>query len=91
MMLKTEEIRQEKPQQGRPQPAAKPAEMRVLKPKINLGACEKNYDCVVFCPRNAISVSEKGWPGINYDLCDGCLICLRECPASAIVEERDER
>ena len=89
MMLKTEEIKQEKPQLGRPVASAKPAGMRVLKPKINLAACEKNYDCVVFCPRNAIAVNQKGFPAINSDLCDGCLICLRECPTSAIADERE--
>lgn len=88
-MLKSEEIKQQKPQPGGPEKAPKPADMRVLKPRINLNVCGKNYNCVVFCPRNAIAVNQKGWPVINYDLCDGCLICLRECPTSAIIDERD--
>ncbi|MBI4170839.1 MAG: 4Fe-4S binding protein [Candidatus Aenigmarchaeota archaeon] len=87
-MLADQEVKQEKVQPHTPQQAGKPAEMRILKPKINLSVCEKNYNCVVFCPRNAISINQKSWPVITYDLCDGCLICLRECPTSAILEER---
>lgn len=90
-MLKTEEIKQEKVQPRLTETGIKPSEMRMLMPKINLGACEKNYHCVVFCPRNAISINQKGFPAINYDTCDGCLICLRECPAAAIAEERNEK
>lgn len=65
-----------------------PSALRVVKPVINLKTCEKNYDCVVYCPRNAISVTAAGFPAIAYDLCDGCLICLRQCPSAAIIEER---
>jgi pyruvate ferredoxin oxidoreductase delta subunit len=62
---------------------------RVLKPKIELKICQNNYNCIVFCPHNAIFKNEKGRPQINYDLCTGCLICLRECPTNAISEERE--
>lgn len=78
----------EKVQPHLPETGPSPAALRVIRPKIDLRVCGKNYHCVVFCPRNAISVGQKGWPVVNYGLCDGCLICLRECPTSAITEER---
>ncbi len=90
-MLSIQEIKQEKVQPRKTEAGVSPSVLRVLKPRINLGTCEKNYNCVVSCPRNAISVNQKAYPSINYNLCDGCLICLRECPTSAITEERDER
>lgn len=67
----------------------KPSKLRVFRPVIDLKTCEKNYDCVVFCPRNAISINAQKNPTIQYDSCDGCLICLRVCPAAAIREEHE--
>ena len=64
-------------------------EKAAVKPKIDFTACQKNYNCVVYCPKNAISVNSKGSPAINYDLCDGCLICLRECPIACIREDKE--
>lgn len=65
----------------------KPSRMCVFRPKIELGTCEKNYDCVIFCPRNAITINNQDNPVIHLDSCDGCLICLRVCPTVAIKEE----
>ena len=87
-MISINDIKQEKQQPRQPDAGEKPSVMRIIKPSIDLAVCEKNYNCVVFCPRNAISINQKSSPVINYDLCDGCLICLRECPTSAIIEER---
>lgn len=89
MMLANQEIKQQKVQPQLPEEGSRPSELRILKPEINLRVCEKNYNCVIFCPRNAISINAKAWPAINYGLCDGCLICLRECPTSAITEVRE--
>lgn len=74
-----------------PQQQELPSRLRVLKPKIDLKKCQKNFSCVVFCPTNAISIGKSGFPVIDYDLCNGCLICLRECPAFAIGEEHEMR
>ncbi len=74
-----------------PQQQEMPARLRVLKPRIDLKKCEKNYNCLVFCPHNAISVNKTGFPAIDYSLCTGCLICLRECPTFAITEEHEKR
>jgi 2-oxoacid:acceptor oxidoreductase delta subunit (pyruvate/2-ketoisovalerate family) len=62
---------------------------RTYRPQIDIKKCQKTYNCFLFCPRNAIMINAEGMPVINYTLCDGCLICLRECPAVAIVEERE--
>ncbi len=66
-----------------------PKVLRLVRPKIDLSVCQNNYNCIVFCPYNAIGKNEKGRPVIDYNLCTGCLICLRECPAVAITEERE--
>ena len=68
-----------------------PSRLRVIKPKIDLKKCQKNYNCIVSCPHNAISVAKTGFPVIDYNLCTGCLICLRECPSFAITEEHERR
>jgi pyruvate ferredoxin oxidoreductase gamma subunit len=59
------------------------------RPKINQKLCQKSYNCAVFCPAGAIEILKSGLPSINYDICNGCLICLRECPHSAITEESE--
>ena len=68
-----------------------PARVRVVKPHIDLKKCGKNYHCVVFCPTGAIKIDAKGFPTIDYNLCNGCLICLRECPTFAISEEHENK
>jgi len=65
--------------------------VRILKPKIDLKVCKNNYNCVIFCPHDAIDKNESGRPVIDYELCTGCLICLRECPTNAISEERETK
>jgi len=41
--------------------------------------------CVEVCPNKAISLSAEGtyWE-INYDLCDGCGLCVENCPFNAM-------
>jgi len=78
------EIRQEKVVPHAPE--NKVSFVRAAKPAVSKSHCQQNYNCITFCPRNAIFLDSKGFPEINYSLCDGCLICLRECPASAIGE-----
>ena len=40
------------------------------------------------CPHGAIEAEEKSLK-IDYDKCDGCLVCLRECHFGAIKEEKE--
>ncbi len=63
--------------------------VRVFRPKIDLKICQNNYNCIIYCPHDAIDKNEKGRPQIDYNLCTGCLICLRECPTNAISNERE--
>jgi len=63
--------------------------VRITKPRIDLHVCQNNYNCIVFCPHDAIRKNDKGRPVIDYNVCTGCLICLRECPTNAISEERE--
>lgn len=65
------------------------ADVRQFKPLIDIKKCSKNYKCLIFCPKNAITANKSGFPVIDYNICDGCLICLRECPVAAISEERE--
>ncbi len=68
-----------------------PSRMRAIKPKIDTKKCEKNYSCLVYCPHNAITTDKNGFPVIDYNVCTGCLICLRECPCFAITEEHEKK
>lgn len=67
----------------------KPSSWRVFTPRIDLKKCEKNYRCFIFCPHDAIDIRKDGFPSVDAAKCTGCLICLRECPTSAISEERE--
>jgi 2-oxoacid:acceptor oxidoreductase delta subunit (pyruvate/2-ketoisovalerate family) len=88
-MIELRAIKQEPVRQHLIEIGTKPSENRAVRPRIRLNKCEKNYCCAAYCPRNAISIDSRGFPAVNYDLCDGCLICLRECPAVAITEEKE--
>ena len=57
-------------------------------PIIDKKTCIKCKACFVFCPDAAIKMGVDGFPKVDYDKCKGCLICLRECPVRAIIEER---
>lgn len=78
-----EKLEREKPD------AEKTSGWRVFLPKIDLKKCGKNYRCFIFCPHDAVDIRKDGFPAIDADKCTGCLICLRECPTSAISEERE--
>ena len=50
------------------------------KPEFLEKTCINCFFCWVFCPDNAIMVSNEKVTGIKYDFCKGCGICVNECP-----------
>lgn len=59
---------------------------RVLRPVPDAAYCSHCWwVCAQSCPDGAISVNSSGLPVIDYDHCKGCLICVAQCPAHAIV------
>lgn len=59
---------------------------RVLRPVPDAAHCSHCWwVCAQSCPDGAISVDANGLPVIDYDHCKGCLICVAQCPAHAIV------
>lgn len=83
MIITEDEIKEKKPVQKEVTPA------RVFRPKLNTKICMKTYGCYAVCPENAIVMEKDGFPKINYGICTGCLICLRECACGAITEEKE--
>ncbi|MCP4755107.1 MAG: 4Fe-4S dicluster domain-containing protein [Proteobacteria bacterium] len=48
-----------------------------------------NPPCVDVCPLEALAKREDGPVVLNSELCDGCMICMDECPYDAIVFSRE--
>ncbi|NQV54871.1 MAG: 2-oxoacid:acceptor oxidoreductase family protein [Rhodospirillales bacterium] len=58
---------------------------RTMRPIIDYENCNKcAWICGSFCPDNAITTDDRGYPAIDYDHCKGCLICVAQCPPHAI-------
>jgi Fe-S-cluster-containing dehydrogenase component len=59
-----------------------------IEPVINTSiACMKCYDpaCIKACQINALSKDpETGLIHIDYNICDGCAACVRQCPYGVI-------
>ncbi|MGQ9582645.1 MAG: indolepyruvate ferredoxin oxidoreductase subunit alpha [Thermoplasmatota archaeon] len=51
---------------------------------VSKDVCKRIYTCVrdFHCP--AISLDDDGQPTISRELCDGCMMCARLCPITAI-------
>ena len=60
---------------------------RVFKPVVD-AKVEACAEAVKFCPHGAITLADNKLK-IDYNLCDGCLICVRECHTGAIKEVRE--
>ena len=60
---------------------------RTMRPVVVEKTDEK--EPVWFCPHSAISEGKTKLV-IDYNKCDGCLICVRECHSGAIKEEPSE-
>jgi indolepyruvate ferredoxin oxidoreductase alpha subunit len=52
--------------------------------EVGKEACKRYYACIrdFNCP--ALSVDEDGQARISRDICDGCMVCAKLCPATAI-------
>jgi len=58
---------------------------------FNCGACIECDNCILFCPDIAVLRAPDGGEGvgkapyeIDYEYCKGCLVCVHECPRSAM-------
>lgn len=58
---------------------------RTMRPVIDYGRCKKCWwQCSTFCPDGVISVTEEGYPEIDYEHCKGCMVCVARCLQHAI-------
>lgn len=48
--------------------------------------CISCHHCIQVCPQKAVS-SVNGNIRIHYDLCNGCGVCVKECPGHALEKE----
>ena len=60
------------------------ASWRTLRPEIHLEKCTRCNFCWKFCPDEAISLDEQGYPVLETDHCKGCGICSEACPPKTI-------
>lgn len=58
---------------------------------FNCGSCIECDNCILFCPDIAVLRAPEGGVGvgnapyvIDYEYCKGCLVCVHECPRSAM-------
>lgn len=59
---------------------------RTMRPVINHELCNRCWwVCSSYCPEGAINIGEDGYPHIDYEHCKGCMICVAQCPAHAIM------
>ena len=65
---------------------------------FNCGACIECDNCILYCPDIAVLREPDGGAGvggapykIDYEYCKGCLLCVHECPRSAMSFEEVAR
>ncbi|MHC1697980.1 MAG: 4Fe-4S binding protein [Geobacteraceae bacterium] len=57
---------------------------RTERPVLDFAHCKRCSLCAIYCPENAITLDQQGYPAIDYDHCKGCLLCVEQCPAHAM-------
>lgn len=57
---------------------------KIVPNEVDKEVCSRYFACIrdFYCP--ALSVDEDGQACITKDLCDGCMVCSKLCPVSAI-------
>jgi len=64
---------------------------RTLRPVLEMDKCKKcHWVCGSYCPDGVIAVDDDGYPEIDYEHCKGCMICVAQCPAHALVAAAEE-
>jgi len=66
-----------------------PAAERLGRGPVAIIECVENIPCnpcVDACPKGAISIEGdmNGTPSVDFDICDGCVLCVSACPGLAI-------
>ncbi len=69
--------------------AAAPAAERLGRGPVAIIECVENIPCdpcVDACPKGAIRIEGdmNGTPSVDFDICDGCGLCVSACPGLAI-------
>ncbi len=69
--------------------AAVPAAERLRRGPVAIIECVENIPCdpcVGACPKGAIRIEGdmNGTPSVDFDICDGCGLCISACPGLAI-------
>jgi len=57
---------------------------------FSCGVCNYCDNCWVFCPDVAVKRLAEEYE-FDYDFCKGCLVCVTECPRSAISTREEGR
>ena len=58
---------------------------RTVRPVLDHALCHRcTWICGTFCPDSAITPNGEGYPGIDYEHCKGCMICVAKCPHHAM-------
>jgi len=58
-------------------------------PLLNRERCIKCGLCWIYCPDVSLIRKGDGFYGVDLNYCKGCGICARECPAGAILMEKE--
>ncbi len=57
---------------------------RTFKPIFHADRCIQCFFCYIYCPDEAVTVSEENKvTGFDYEHCKGCGICAEVCPDKA--------
>jgi pyruvate ferredoxin oxidoreductase delta subunit len=61
---------------------------RLVRPVHHREKCTQCKLCYTYCPDAAIKWTPEG-PELDLNACKGCMICVEECPAGAMTQEKE--